>query len=193
MFVALFSFSINSLPANFQIEYIEPQSDFQPKEIFDYVILPDFYIHPFLLDMNILTQSGLIHATTFWQHLHLWAIILKNEAHWVKLEPKYLMSTLRTYWELKQHPSNQIMMNSFLKYPTSFQVALFCFTFITENAETKMIFYYLDVFVLFISNSKLETNLILEHSEQGCISEIIWGHCCFHRSLYAHHSLLRKI
>lgn len=31
------------LPANFQIEYIEPQSDNQPKEKCDYVILPDFY------------------------------------------------------------------------------------------------------------------------------------------------------
>lgn len=40
--VGLFSVSINMLPANFQVEHREPQSDIQPKEKFNCVILPNF-------------------------------------------------------------------------------------------------------------------------------------------------------
>ena len=49
----------------------------------------------------------------------------------VKLEPKYLMSTLRTHWKLQLLLSNQILMQQFLKYsvkhPTSFMLYSFIF------------------------------------------------------------------
>lgn len=57
--------------------------------------------------------------------------------------------------------------NAFVLHLSSYRVALFYFTFIAENTKKSVRFYDLNMFTLFISNSKLENNLvILEDSEQ---------------------------
>jgi len=71
LFTILFSVDINKLPANFQMERIELQSEIQPKLKF----IRSLYQR----EITIPSQSHLIHAIVFLQYVHLRTNILNDE------------------------------------------------------------------------------------------------------------------
>lgn len=80
----------------------------------------------------------------------------------IKISNEHLDNSLRT-----ETTSIEPDSNAFVPHLSSYRVALFYFTFIAENTKKSVRFYDLNMFTLFISNSKLENNLvILEDSEQ---------------------------
>ena len=97
----------------------------------------------------------------------------------VKLEPKYLMSTLRTHWELQLLMSNHVLMHWFLKYnvkhPTG--VMLPSFTCKIQLFLKAMMFYYLGMYIFYISDHKLgPCSMILKGCWKGhFILRVIMG------------------
>ena len=111
IFANTFSVCINMSPANFQMECIELQFWHSASwKIWSCVFPGVLYILSSQRHTSLASQSCLTHVIAIWQHLHLWATIFKNGTHWEKLEPKYLMSTLRTPWEVQLLPSIQILI-----------------------------------------------------------------------------------
>ena len=92
-----FSVNINMLPANCQMECLELQSDTQLKE-FDRVSLHWTFTGPIFPEINIPCFT----ITPYSRHHYLAASVFvsnyfqERNTLRVKLEPKYLMSTLRT-------------------------------------------------------------------------------------------------
>lgn len=80
IFATPFSVDINILPENFQIEYIELQSDIELKEKFHNASLLEFYKN--YLPKNK-CPSFHNHALfiIFWKHLLMQAAIFMNEIH----------------------------------------------------------------------------------------------------------------
>ena len=69
MFVTPFSFNIHTLPANFQMEYVELQLGIQLKKL----IMSVFWTC--MKETFLASQSHLIRVTTSWQNINLCMIV----------------------------------------------------------------------------------------------------------------------
>lgn len=77
-----FSIDINVLPANFQTEVIELQSERQLKDKFDLVFLLEFHRSHLPTDRCPSLHYYALSCHHFWQDLHMWATLFKNDTHW---------------------------------------------------------------------------------------------------------------